>query len=121
MQALVPAGYMPAPIANGLPFVLCTGGFSGASFLVAEGGHTHHADHQQAHEHAGDDGERPLEWEFCPCGAVFGSAALIAEYHPPSPLLHKNPSATEIDGIVRSVATRPWRARAPPENEPIDA
>lgn len=121
LQAIVPAGYMPAPIAQGLPFVLCPGGLSGGlSFAVDRGDSRHDHGNEQQHEHGEGDGEASPEWQFCPFGVVFSSTALVAESQAQHPLPGRNTLAADTDLIVRSISTRTWRARAPPTDQPID-
>src|SRR5690606_13499965 len=122
LQAIVPVGYMPAPIAGGLPFVLCPGGLSGAAFFIADTGlSAHGAGHEQQHEHSDGDAEPAAEWQFCPFGAVFGGATLAAESGVPFLFPEAESLAADTDPFVRSALTpRTWRARAPPTDRPID-
>ncbi len=109
MRAIVPAGYMPAPIAEGLPFVLCPGG---APHLALSGSH-HGGDagHGPAHDDA--DAASPA-WEFCPFGVFFSHAVPAADHAPLSPSPEQSPAFAEPDAILRPALARPWRARAPP-------
>ena len=119
LQAIVPAGYMPAPIADGLPFVLCPGGVPGAA-LFAAGADAHHAGHDGEHQQAGEEQEPAPEWQFCPFGAVLGGPAVVAQHDAQFPLAGEPPLPAATDGFVPSSVMSSWRARAPPTEQPID-
>lgn len=120
LQAIVPAGYMPAPISGGLPFVLCPGGMSGAAFFIADSTGSRHGDgHEQSHGHVESDSEPSREWQFCPLGAMFGAPALTADFQEPSPAPERQVSSTDTVVVARSAFIRTWRARAPPTRQLI--
>ena len=111
LRALVPVGYMPAPLADGLPFVLCPGS---APYLTLPGSGGHHggdAGHVPAHD---DAAAAAPAWESCPFGVFFGQVAPASEYAALTPAPSESPTFAEPDAIVRPALTRSWRARAPP-------
>lgn len=117
MRAVMPAGYMPAPLAEGGPFVLCPGGLSGANYFLADddGKHAH------GHDHGAEGEDSAVAWEFCPTGFVSGQAALTADPAVAVPFL--KPFAPEAGHVV---ATYPavvpsYHARAPPGTQSRDA
>ena len=91
LRIAIPAGFMPAPLAQGGPVIVCDGGFDGALLARAAASHSHHHDHMaMAHDHGSmpmaADHTRPMHgdgadhegvhaaWKHCPVGAVFGIA-----------------------------------------------
>ena len=118
MRAVVPAGYMPAPLAEGGPFVLCPGGLSGANYFLApgDGEHAHHGHGQGAD---GDDGA--VGWEFCPTGFVSGLTALAAEPSFAVPFLRQYIPAPGHVAAAYPAAVRSYHARGPPFTQSRDA
>ena len=128
-RALVPVGFMPAPLADGGPIRLCHGGAAGA--LVAallEQGAAPAAAEQEAlphshHSHAGDhlaqhDGQEQNAvhegWERCPVGAAFALAVLASDVALPLlPLEHVLAASDSKSSVPRPLAA-PYQARAPP-------
>ncbi|HEY7671413.1 MAG TPA: hypothetical protein VIC71_04280 [Gammaproteobacteria bacterium] len=116
----IPAGFMPAPLADGGPLRLCLGGPAGA-FLeaLATQAHASGEHHAQHHHHGHDDnnGGSPNQhdsWEYCPVGAVFASAALVGE----SSVVVLDLEHFFVDQptriLVSSSRAGAYRARAPP-------
>jgi hypothetical protein len=119
-RLVIPAGFMPAPLADGGPLRLCHGGPAGA-LLAALAAQTVPSDEQQdrhhQHGHDSDGGPSPEQhdqWEHCPIGAVFASAALVGE--PTVEVLELEhwfvAQPTRI--LIPSSRTGAYRARAPP-------
>lgn len=108
LRAIVPAGYMPAPLSEGLPFVLCPGS---APYLSLPGNKHHGGD--AGHASTGDDAASPA-WEFCPFGVFFSQAAPATEHAALAPPPSQSPLFAEPGAIVRPALARSWRARAPP-------
>jgi len=87
-RAVVPLGYMPAPLSEGGPFIPCNGVLAGGAFRVLAsmpGTSTESAHHEHAggahHDSAREDGSGAHEaWQHCPLGVAASSAALAAEY-----------------------------------------
>lgn len=129
VRALIPIGFMPAPLAAGGPIMLCHGGLAGAFFQAlteqsrdnAAHGHTaddsamdHHA--QSDHASDTDPTQEFSAWDHCPTGATASAAALapgfsislLALAHAqPDPELHVGTPATPL---------KSYQARAPPPN-----
>jgi hypothetical protein len=110
----MPAGYMPAPIGEGGPFVLCPGGLSGAQYFLADGG-----DHADGHEHDPDDAGQADTWDFCPFGAVFGSAVLVTDLAAAAPSPLTSVPAADPLSVEGSTAIRTTRVRGPPQQQPL--
>jgi hypothetical protein len=137
LRALIPAGFMPAPIGEGGPVVVCHAGLAGQMFArlaasrdgvgadhagahAAQGEHSAHAGHI---DHASADvaADRDVlsdpaheAWEQCPFGAAFGAALLASNF---SPDLLALEHSLEIVEPSQPTAVRPislYRARAPP-------
>lgn len=83
-RVFIPAGFMPAPVAEGWPVKLCP-----SVVGVSEGRHQSHAgDHDTghhggeghvaaSHHDARESDERNTQHNPCPLGALFASAALV--------------------------------------------
>ncbi len=73
-RALIPAGYMPAPLAAGGPVVLCPGNWSTALLNLpgAPGAHHHHHGTQ-------DDSREHTAWEACAFAAASAAFLPVAE------------------------------------------
>jgi hypothetical protein len=119
-RLVIPAGFMPASLADGGPLRLCLGGPAGALLqaLAAQAGASREQ-HEQHHHHDHDNegGATPAEhdpWQYCPVGAVFASAALVGE----SSVDVLEPDHFFVDQptriLVSSSRTGAYRARAPP-------
>ena len=122
-RVFIPAGYMPAPFAEGGPVILCHGGMSGkifATFAKVHGGH-HSAAHSGAAANTEDgsstgDGGQHEAWELCPVGATLKASALTAELTVQVLYLsHPVPTSEGFVAISATVARSYW-ARAPPES-----
>lgn len=129
-RALIPAGFMPAPLSDGGPIEVCHGGMAGAFFKdLAERragpGHMQHAsaaadmgvDAATAEHGNGAGHESPAEhaaWEHCAIGAVLVQAALAGEVH--IYLLSLDHVTDWIEPSYSSPTPIPgsYRARAPP-------
>lgn len=122
-RALIPAGFMPAALADGGPIKVCHGGMAGAFFEElaerrAGPGHMHHAPGVDAGPAGHGDGyESSAEhaaWEHCPVGAVFAHAVLTGEME--IGLLSLDHVYDWIEPTYSSPTLLPcsYRARAPP-------
>jgi hypothetical protein len=115
LRAITPAGYMPAPLADGLPFVLCPGGVYGAAHVIASdhepGGHVHH-------DSMRGDGGSSGGWESCPFGNAFGAAAPTADTDPVAVFFRPVSLPAQADSFIATSITHPNRARAPPRKPP---
>ncbi len=108
-RLLVPVGYMPAPLSEGGPFVLCHGGYQGELVAyLSSSGHAEHAGH--AEDNAVHD-----VWSYCPTGAASGSVAL-ASFQPPLPLAHAPyiPEASPVKPLLAATPPPRQSIRAPP-------
>lgn len=71
IRALIPVGFMPAPVSNGWPIVLCPTGLSDASIQTLLALHAHHS--------SGESGSNSEYSELCPLGMQLGAAFLPVE------------------------------------------
>lgn len=121
-RVFIPAGYMPAPLAEGGPIILCHGGLSGKVFAtVAEERHGHHSPAQSSAAVDTEDGSPTHDngqheaWELCPVGATLKTSALTAEFNIQTlQLSHPAPTSEAFVAISATVARSYW-PRAPPE------
>ncbi len=72
LRASIPDGYMPAPLAAGMPFVLCPSGIP-AGFMAMPGGPDHH------HGHGGDAGAG-VDASQCPIGHMLTPAMACSDH-----------------------------------------
>ena len=132
LRIAIPAGFMPAPLAQGGPVIVCDGGFDGALLARAAASHSHHHDHMaMAHDHGsmpmaadhtmpmhGDGADHEgvhAAWKHCPVGAVFGIAALATVVVPPIALDLAFDAPPPPQGAASSTERRAYyRSRAPP-------
>jgi hypothetical protein len=112
-KLLVPVGYMPGPLAAGLPVQLCDAGF--APVVVhphehaAHSGHAHHGGGQHEHDQASE-----LHWKYCPSGALAGAGAIPVEYRIDLPHAeHERLVLRDASGVTRTPFIA-FRSRAPP-------
>lgn len=130
-RALVPAGFMPAPLSEGGPIRFCHGGPAGAllasiadrrAFAAAERADGHDA-RNSIHEHAHAGADAATDgghdaghegWDRCPVGAAFSFAVLAGEVALPLPV----PARALLPSEARVHAPRAipsgYHARAPP-------
>lgn len=109
-RALIPVGYMPAPLAAGGPVMLCPGVYATALLNLpgARGAHHHH----HATEDSGEDGH--TAWDACAFAAASAAFLPVAEYIA-APLTFEQltpPAATEA--IAPFLPPLSYSARAPP-------
>jgi hypothetical protein len=104
-KLLVPVGYMPGPLAAGLPVQLCDAGFAPVAHQHAHAGHGGHAHHDQASE---------LHWKYCPSGALAAAGAVPVEYRIDIPHVeHERVALRDATGVTRTPFIA-FRSRAPP-------
>jgi len=143
VRALIPAGFMPAPLDSGGPVVLCHGGLAGAFFdrlaearpaaeaqaagaaqgvphdhqaapdAAAGVGHAHPA-HADLNAPADDPDAGHTGWEHCPVGASFAAAPLALEYSIELLALGDVLARTEPSAAAPAAFVASYRARAPP-------
>lgn len=123
-RALIPVGYMPAPLGEGGPVVLCHGGLAGAFFrglsqAQSPNVHMHMADDSAGtssdHGHSDLDPDASHEaWEHCPVGAAFSAAPLPQEFTFSLLDSEHDFGQAEPEAAVRAVFPSVYRARAPP-------
>lgn len=140
IRAAIPVGYMPAPIADGGPLMLCPGGPGGAALLqllqrhrAASGmasaepdrGSPYAPPPRHAHEqHAGGNhdtdlgGDAPATeayaWEHCALGVTLAASALFSAIDLSLPIpAAERPAALEASPPAR-VSFGHYRPRAPP-------
>lgn len=83
-RALVPVGYMPAPLADGGPIRLCHGGVSQVLLQALEQRRAVHAheghqeQHDEHHDHGNGEDAANGGWAYCSIGSVVSWAALAA-------------------------------------------
>jgi hypothetical protein len=112
-KLLVPVGYMPGPLAGGLPVRLCDADSAPVAAHhhehSAHSGHAHHGASQHEHDQASE-----LHWKYCPSGALAAAGAIPVEYR-----LDLVPAAPErfalrdAAGVTRTPFIA-FRSRAPP-------
>ena len=114
-KLLVPVGYMPGPLAAGLPVQLCDAGFAPVvqhpHEHAAHSGHAHHGGAQHEHDQASE-----LHWKYCPSGALAAAGAIPVEYR--IDLLHaghERPLLLDAGRVTRAPFIA-FRSRAPPLN-----
>ena len=115
-RIVVPAGYMPAPLSSGAPFMLCHGGFEGRLLSALNPPRAQHHDHAThgASENPGKQ-DSHAAWKLCPIGALFSSFAVgvVLPTLAPVDFLSDPP-----ESIVKRLVALPrtWRQpiRAPP-------
>src|SRR5690606_28419128 len=133
-RALVPAGFMPAPLSDGGPIRLCHGGLAGAPFSLLENeraaeagaheqhaaagvGHdAHHASHASGERDAAAEGERAAHdgWDRCPVGAAFAFAFIVADVPLAEPVQAEPVAVDETATLVVRELAEGYLARAPP-------
>ena len=121
-RALVPAGFMPAPLAEGGPIRVCPSGPAAAFFAALGHRHASHTNHAHpgqagrpsgAHGHDGRSSEHDA-WDHCPTGTAFAHAALVSEY--PAFAVERDHAfdRTEPADSATTLLAQPYWARAPP-------
>jgi len=121
-RALVPVGFMPAPLADGGPIRVCHGGAAGLLFAAlleqrSSASETAHDSHADGHHSEHDDPDRDLNhegWERCPVGATFAFAVLVADLTLPLLPLEHVLAAGEPDVAIPRTLPSLYHARAPP-------
>lgn len=107
VRVIMPAGYMPAAIGEGGPFVLCPGGLTGATAILSSLSH--------AGGHHGDlHGDGLHFWEFCPFDAAFGTAIVDNDIEVVLPAFRQFFASARPQLAPRPAAPHPFHARAPP-------
>ena len=108
LRASIPDGYMPAPLAAGLPFVLCPSGVP-AGFMATLSG----SDQHRHHGHEGSVGTH-VESGQCPIGHMLTPVAAFDDCWPtvaiPAPLAFSAPPKS----VYPSVTPVKPRSRGPP-------
>jgi hypothetical protein len=113
-KLLVPVGYMPGPLAAGLPIQLCDAGFAPVvapehAAHAGHGGHARHGGTQHEHDQASE-----LHWKYCPSGALAGAGAIPVEYRIDLPHTeHERLALRDASGVTRTPFIA-FRSRAPP-------
>jgi hypothetical protein len=80
LRAVVPAGFMPAAIGNGLPFEMCPSAVPAEILAAMSGaGHSHHQ-HHAGHNAAGSDGH--FNTGDCPIGQALSAAVAFDDLQP---------------------------------------
>ena len=120
LRALVPAGFMPAPLASGSPVQLCPQGLSSVEVAALFGQHHQPGHHHQPSHHGGASGQGgqdgPAEEFNCPLGLVISQGFL------PTPSIdfsfEQAPATLERDQVVlfQTSRLRAFNPRAPPRH-----
>lgn len=108
LRAITPAGYMPASLADGIPFVLCHNSTPGARVFLelARGEHAHHQ---------GSTPESSTSaWDSCPFGVAFSAAAPAYDVVAALAFDATFETAVVTAVIPRSAPSRNFQARGPP-------
>ena len=126
-RVLVPAGYMPAPLGQGGPVILCHGGIAGQFLASLQTEPTEPDHHAHAHGEAAsgahdgashDDSGQHEAWELCPIGSALAAAALTAEFDLQTVTLSEPAPAVEPVAFATTLLARSYWARAPPSTLP---
>ena len=112
-KLLVPAGYMPGPLAAGLPVQLCDAEFASVGLHphehAASSAHSHHGGVHHEHDQASE-----LHWKYCPSGALAAAGAIPVEYRIDLPHAeHERLALRDAAGVTRTPFIA-FRSRAPP-------
>ena len=114
LRMVMPVGYMPAPLADGLPFVPCPAGLVGGDFFTpGEKSSSHHQ--HSGHDAAGGEHSPSGGGESCQFGGAFGAAAPVAEPGQTLHVLEQVPAFRDPAANVQSCIPLLYRARAPPQ------
>ena len=108
LRAAIPDGYMPAPVGNGLPFVLCPSAVP-AEFMVLLTGSEHH--HHHGAEGATDSG---VEASQCPIGHMLTPAIAAGDNWQPTTLPPPFVFAALPSAQYSSTTPLTSRSRGPP-------
>lgn len=120
-RVLIPAGYMPAPFAEGGPIILCHGGLTGKVFEGFAHQHDHRLDvhdgsDSDAHHGGIDESDgQHAAWELCPVGSALSAFAVTADFELHVLSLSQPISPSESPALIASVVTKSYWARAPPQ------
>jgi hypothetical protein len=120
LRIIAPVGYMPAPLSEGAPFVLCHSGYQGDLVRYLASRNSHHdaaSSHLTASEHAETPRKHDGALEHCPMGAAFGSVALSMAL-PSLPEFDQTSDSPVVAVVALLTATPPPRQpiRAPPNS-----
>lgn len=113
-KLLVPLGYMPGPLAAGLPVRLCEAGFAPVVAREHErssmpSAHAHHGGAPHEHDQASE-----LHWKHCPSGALAAAGAIPVEHRLDLvPAVPERFAPRDAAGAIRT-AFIAFRSRAPP-------
>ena len=113
-RALTPLGYMPAPVGEGGPFMLCPSGAQ-AELVQFFDTRRDHADHGGHHHGAGDaNHEQHRDGSECPIGASFAAAipVTLLDLDTPAPTVTL-PALPAAAPVAAAPAAR-YHSRAPP-------
>jgi hypothetical protein len=115
LRVIMPIGYMPAPLADGLPFVPCPSGFIGGGLISQDAASSAH------HRHAGHDSTASEPTvagggESCQFGGAFSPAAPVAESDQGFISLEQVLVQAEFTADIHSGIPALYRARAPPRS-----
>jgi hypothetical protein len=130
IRALIPIGFMPAPLSSGGPIMICHGGLAGAFFQAltensrGNAVHGHLADysamtHNAHSDHPSDTDDPEPEhnaWDHCPTGATAGTAPLAQNFSFTLLALSDTQTNPEPRFGIPLPPTSSYQARAPPLN-----
>ena len=108
LRASIPDGYMPAPLAAGMPFVLCPSGVP-AGFMAQLTGAEHH--HHHGSEGRADSSGDPSE---CPVGHMLTPAFAFDDQRQHTATAPASASAWLPDPAYSSATSITSRSRGPP-------
>jgi hypothetical protein len=109
---LIPAGYMPGPLAAGSPVQLCDAGFH---VVLHDHDHSVHAGHGGGHsEHDHGSKTEELQWKHCPSGALAAAGAIPVEYRLDLPVAVTERLPPGDVAVGTKHRFTPFRSRAPP-------
>lgn len=121
-RVLIPTGYMPAPLSEGGPIVLCPSGIPAALLGIAgyRASEHHNGGSGAGDEHDPNGGEFNA-WGSCTFGAAPGVFVPVSEYLLTLSTLGHAPPHGGPESIVLILLAASYQARAPPSAQIINA
>lgn len=116
LRIIAPVGYMPAPLSEGVPFVLCHSGYQRDLVRYLASHNSHHnfaSSHLTSSDHSETPGDHDGALQHCPMGSAFGSVALSMAL-PSLPVFDTTSDSPVIAVVALLTAT-------PPPHQPIRA
>jgi hypothetical protein len=110
-RALIPVGYMPAPLTAGGPVVLCPGDFSIALLNLPGVRGAHHHNHHGSQD---SRGAGHTAWDACAFAAASAAFLPVAEYATAALVFEQVPPPAAPAAVAPYLPAASYSARAPP-------